>query len=337
MEQYTVLGKIGCGKYGDVYLVKSRENDTRYALKCHKNNNTEDDDTENDTASVEEEETVGISESTVRELSCLSALSGHAHVVEILDCFLHKGRVATLMPYFPYTLYDVIYGDQYPGLMCRERIGPTPQCPDLMCHEQCILDLPIPFIARFSLEIADALSFIHGLNMVHRDLKPANVLLTADTLTVKVADMGLSRYAVAKGMSSTVVTQPYRAPELFNAKYILPYTCAIDLWSLGVTIVDAMEGKMVFFHSEVPITELEAITGQKKSNSTNYPKLNRVMPNVMKHTDVRKIVLNLLHIDPRKRLTAQALLSENRWRLLSASVTPEILRTVKAYAGLSDT
>lgn len=296
MEKYTVVHKIGSGQYGHVYLVKCRETGKSYALKCHKNNKDDD----------------GLSESTVRELSCLSAVRGHPNIVEMLDCFLHEGQISTLMPYLPLTLFDVIYrGRRYSSL------------------------LPIPFIVRFSLEIANALSYMHGLNMAHRDLKPANVLLTADTLTVKVADMGLSRYAVAKGMSSTVVTKPYRAPELFSQKFIVPYTCAIDMWSLGVMIVDAMEARVTFYDSEIPTNELIAITlDPELSESDDYPSRKTVMPNVMRHKLVSRIVLKLLQMDPKKRLTARALLSHGQWRRLSC-VTPDIIEHVKKHAGIA--
>uniref|UniRef100_A0A3P9DAC3 Protein kinase domain-containing protein n=1 Tax=Maylandia zebra TaxID=106582 RepID=A0A3P9DAC3_9CICH len=199
MDKYEIVAQVGEGAYGVVYHVKCRVTDQRYALKCHRNY-------ENGT----------MTDSTVRELSCLSALRGHPNIVETLDCFLHDGEIATLMPYLPLTLFEVIYQGRYHSGL-----------------------LPITFIGRFSLEIADALAYMHGLNMIHRDLTPANVLLTADTLTVKVADMGLSRYA-AKSMSSGLVTESYRAPELFDTKKegIAQYTCAIDMWSLGVLIVD---------------------------------------------------------------------------------------------------
>lgn len=295
MEKYTVVYNIGKGQYGHVYLVKCRETGKSYALKCHKNNEEDD----------------GLSESTVRELSCLSALRGHPNIVEMLDCFLHKGQMSTLMPYIPLTLFDVIYRGQYYS------------------------GLPIPFIARFSVEIANALSYMHGLNMVHRDLKPNNVLLTADTLTVKVADMGLSRYAVAKGMSSTVVTEPYRAPELFSSRFIVPYTCAIDMWSSGVMIVDAMEGKMTFRDSQIPTNQLIAITlNPEKRENKDHPSPSTVMRNVMRHKLVSRIVFKLLQMDPKKRLTAQALMADCQWKR-SSCVTPDIIEDVKKRAGIA--
>ncbi|CAI5654298.1 cyclin-dependent kinase 2-like [Oreochromis aureus] len=290
MEKYIVLQKIGSGHYGHVYWVKCRETGDNYALKCHQNNADDN----------------GVSESTVRELSCLSALRGHPNIVEMLDCFLYNGQISSLMPYLPLTLFDVMYRT-WRGLSV----------------------LPIPYIARSSLEIANALSYMHGLNMVHRDLKPENVLLTADTLTVKVADMGLSRYAIAKGMSSTVVTEPYRAPELFVNGCIVPYTCAVDMWSLGVMIVDAMEAKVAFYDPKIPTDKfIAAALDPELSESDNYPSRKTVMPNVMRHKRVSRIVFKLLQMDPKKRLTARSLLADGQWRK-GSRVTPDIISYVK--------
>uniref|UniRef100_A0A3Q0T8Y7 Protein kinase domain-containing protein n=1 Tax=Amphilophus citrinellus TaxID=61819 RepID=A0A3Q0T8Y7_AMPCI len=208
MDKYTVLHQIGKGAYGSVYKVACRNTGKCLAMKCHNNEGT------------------SVSESTVRELSCLFSLKGHPYVVDILDCFVSEGRIATIMTYHPYTLQRLIYNGR-----------------------GCPRSTPLSFVASFSVQIANALSYMHGLNIIHRDLAPPNVLLT-DDLVVKVADMGLSRNAV-KWMSSTVVTEPYRAPELFVKDVTAQYTCAIDMWSLGVLIADAMEGKPVFLSKNV--------------------------------------------------------------------------------------
>uniref|UniRef100_A0A3B3CDB3 Protein kinase domain-containing protein n=1 Tax=Oryzias melastigma TaxID=30732 RepID=A0A3B3CDB3_ORYME len=189
---------IGQGNYGVVYRVRDVSNGQEYALKCHK------------CADV-------IEDTTVRELSCLTALRGHPNIILLLDCFMDEDRVAMLMPYVPFELTKAIH--------CK----PT---------------APLSFVASFSLQTANALEYMHRQGILHRDLTPSNVLLTAD-LTVKVGDLGLARQ-FSKRMSLCVVTEPYRAPELFADGEVGEYTCAVDMWSLGAIILDAKEGMVVF-------------------------------------------------------------------------------------------
>ncbi|XP_019209172.1 cyclin-dependent kinase 3-like [Oreochromis niloticus] len=310
MDKYAIVTQVGEGTYGVVYHVKCRATDQCYALKCHENNKDG-----------------SMMDSTVRELSCLSALRGHPNIVETLDCFLHEGKISTLMPYLPLTLFKVIYqGRDHSGL------------------------LPITFISRFSLEIADALCYMHGLNMIHRDLTPANVLLTADTLTVKVADMGLSRYA-AKSMSSGLVTESYRAPELFDAEEeeeeeeeeekeacTAQYTCAIDMWSLGVLIVDAMEATMTFHSKNFPTYRIIKETlGRNDHDGESMWNPLRVMPTLMGCLPVKRIALELLQYDPKHRLTARMLLDDSKWQRISDAITDVDIDRVKRYADIRQT
>uniref|UniRef100_A0A4W5LZU0 Protein kinase domain-containing protein n=1 Tax=Hucho hucho TaxID=62062 RepID=A0A4W5LZU0_9TELE len=210
MEKYRKDTVIGKGAYGTVYKVTCRTTGKEYALKYH---------------------TQGVEDATVREISCLAALRGLPYVIDMHDCFVDNDKIAMLMAYVPYTLSDAIHNGY----------GVKPYYE----QDRPLQYLPLSFVAHFSAQVATALSDMHIRNIVHRDLTPYNVLLTED-LTVKVADMGLSRHS-SKWMSPTVVTEPYRAPELFRSKRkSAEYTCAIDMWSLGVMIVDAMEGRVMF-------------------------------------------------------------------------------------------
>ncbi|KAE8277902.1 Cyclin-dependent kinase 2 [Larimichthys crocea] len=291
MENYLKLSVIGKGTYGTVYKVKCRTTGKEFALKHHSDK---------------------VQDTTVRELSCLTALKGHLHVVYMHDCFVSDGRVAMLLSYVPYTLSGVIHNGH--GLN--------------MCHEsgQVKQLIPLSFVAHFSRQVAHALSYMHALNMVHRDLTPFNVLLTED-LTVKLADMGLSRQA-SKWMSPNLVTEAYRAPELFDQceRYCLEYTCAIDMWSLGVTIADAMEGKVVFYkrvdqHQEtIPTYEIIVKTlGPKDRSCTAIASWgpDTIMPSVMKCTLVKRIVLGLLAFRDTERPLAHELLRDAEWAHVS--------------------
>lgn len=251
--------------------------------------------------------TRGVEESTVRELSLLTALKGHAHIVCMYDCFIHDGKIAMLMSYIPYTLSTVIHNN----------IGVC-QVPH---KAECLT--PLSFVAHSSRQVADALSYMHALNILHRDLTPFNVLLTED-LTVKVADMGLSRQA-SKYMTPTVVTEAYRAPELF--KRSTKYTCAIDMWSLGVIIAEAMEGKLLFHHEVMPpyliivktfgprdgSCALLTTSGHDMSDMSP----DTIMPNVMKCKLVKRIVLSLLTFRENERLLAHELLNNEEWTHVS--------------------
>ena len=275
---------IGRGAYGTVYNVTCRRTKHRFALKYHEH---------------------GADPASVRELSCLAALRGHPHVIQMIDCFVDDGKIAMLMPYVPYMLTNAIHNGH--GLKYY----------DLRRVVQLI---PLSFVAHFSVQVNDALCYMHSLNIVHRDLTPSNVLLTED-LTVKVADMGLSRQC-SKWMSPTVVTEPYRAPEVLIANDCVEYTCAIDMWSLGVMIADAMEGKVVFkWCTTEHNTEstLQTVVRTPCPKDHPYASLTPwdpaiIMPNVMENKLVKRIVLGLLTFRADERLLAHELIQDMEWR-----------------------
>jgi len=79
---------------------------------------------------------------------------------------------------------------------------------------------------------------LHDKNCIHRDLKPENILLVSpdDNCNAKVADFGLSRLfpegSARQQQAGTLCGTPgYVAPEVLER---VPYSYAVDVWSLGV-------------------------------------------------------------------------------------------------------
>lgn len=251
----------------------------------------------------------GLMDATLRELSCLTSLRGHPYVVHLHRAMLYGDEIAALMTYYPYTVYAVI---QQPRAV------------------------PTAVTARISVQIAEALAFMHDLNWIHRDLTPSNVMLTED-LTVKVGDMGLSRNAAAR-MSSDTVTESYRAPELFACREpTAEYTSAVDMWSLGVMIAELVERRSSLFAARtvnrVKYTTndiVKRVFAPEKTHAATADVFNAesMLRGVLRTVSVTDVVFGLLKLCPDERLTARGLLACEEWCTLSGAVTSTDLRIV---------
>ena len=83
------------------------------------------------------------------------------------------------------------------------------------------------------------LRYLHSEGVLHHDIKPQNMLISA-TGHLKLADFGLSATMHAK---YRVGTLPYVAPETLRGE---PGTCAIDMWSYGVVLLEVLTGERPF-------------------------------------------------------------------------------------------
>lgn len=93
---------------------------------------------------------------------------------------------------------------------------------------------------QLTMQLIDALSYIHSLGIVHRDLKPENIIIAKQGQQVKVIDFGLAdsdSFSVMKGPGGT---KDYIAPEQKEAG---PADVRNDIYSLGIIMKEMDLGK----------------------------------------------------------------------------------------------
>lgn len=96
-------------------------------------------------------------------------------------------------------------------------------------------------------QCSGALAYLHSKNTVHRDIKPENILVYFRDVTrihVKLCDFGLSKQPLyGEPLQSYCGTPVYMAPEVVYEAPSLEdghpgYGFAVDIWSLGVVILE---------------------------------------------------------------------------------------------------
>jgi serine/threonine-protein kinase len=97
---------------------------------------------------------------------------------------------------------------------------------------------------RMALDVIAGLEAAHHRGVVHRDVKPANVFFDARG-TAKLGDFGVA-HLVDLGQTQTgglIGTLAYMSPEQITGA---PISIAADLYALGVTLFEAVTGRLPF-------------------------------------------------------------------------------------------
>jgi serine/threonine-protein kinase len=99
-------------------------------------------------------------------------------------------------------------------------------------------------VRRMALDIIAGLEAAHHRGVVHRDVKPANVFFDARG-TAKLGDFGVA-HLVDLGQTQTgglIGTLAYMSPEQITGA---PISIAADLYALGITLFEAVTGRLPF-------------------------------------------------------------------------------------------
>jgi hypothetical protein len=201
--RYTVLGEIGRGGMGVVWLAEDRMIGRRVAIKeLHLPEGVPNDDRH------------VFEERVLREARTAGRLNDPA-VVTVYDVLHESGTTYIVMELIEApTLSDVV-----------RQHGPLPE----------------PQVASLAEQLLSALEAAHRAGVVHRDVKPSNIML-APNGRAKLTDFGIAQSLDDPKLTTSGIligSPTYMAPERIRG---LEATPPSDLWALGAVLFFAVEG-----------------------------------------------------------------------------------------------
>ncbi|MGA5703525.1 bifunctional serine/threonine-protein kinase/glutamate ABC transporter substrate-binding protein [Peterkaempfera bronchialis] len=183
------------------------------------------------------------------------------------------------------TVYDVTEADGQVWIVMEE-VNPRSLADLLRTHGR----LPVQDAARICLEVLRGLRAVHAAGVLHRDVKPHNVLFRRDGRAV-LMDFGIATFegaAQVTRLHETVGTPSYLAPELCDPARRRPPSPASDLWSLGVTLYEMVEGRPPF-RGPAPYEVLLAVREEEPDPPEHAGPLGPVLAGLLTKDPARRM------------------------------------------------
>ncbi|XP_039269620.1 aurora kinase C-like [Styela clava] len=190
----------------------------------------------------------------------------HPHILKLYGYFHDEKRVYLILEF-------AARGEMYKELTKKGRFSETDT-------------------ATYIAELADALNYCHGKNVIHRDIKPENLLMGLRG-ELKIGDFGWSVHAPSSRRQTLCGTLDYLPPEMVEAK---PHDETVDLWSLGVLCYEFLVGKPPF---------------ESASNEDTYRRIRNCQYDFPSHVSegARDLIRRLLRYIPHQRLSLKGVMN----------------------------
>jgi serine/threonine-protein kinase len=133
-----------------------------------------------------------------------------------------------------------------------------------------------------TLQVLEALEYMHGAGVVHRDLKPENIMLDAED-RIKIIDFGIAATAGARRLTFGKLSQVMGSPDYISPEQVKNKRgdARSDLYAAGIVLYEMLTGETPF-HGTNPFVVMNARLEQaprplREINSEISPQVEQIV------------------------------------------------------------
>ena len=215
VADYLLVGHLGSGAFGDVYLALQLPVLMKTALKLMIRRPDEDD---------------SLYATLLRKFEGEAASLAHLNHPNIVR-LLKYGKFRET----PYLVMEYVAN----GRTLKEEVA---------SRARAGTGIPAGLSRHIIMQILNGLESAHNEQIIHRDIKPENMMLqrvTGDDYLIRILDFGLAKFFSKSDKTSGVIGTPmYMAPEQILARDLGAWT---DLYAIGTIAFELITGKRPFW------------------------------------------------------------------------------------------